>query len=165
MTAAPGRVVVVGSYVQDHAWVVDQFPAPGETRRATSFSTGPGGKGFNQAVACVRQGVATTFLGAIGDDALGATARRFAQEEGLDAHWQSVAPTPTAASSIVINAQGENQIAVDLSSNEKLDARFLRERADVFTGSDVVLCQMENGLEAINAALALGREAGARCVL
>ena len=67
MAANDARVVVVGSYVQDHAWVVDQFPAPGETRRALGFSSGPGGKGFNQAVACRRQGVATAFLGALGD--------------------------------------------------------------------------------------------------
>jgi ribokinase len=160
-----GRVVVVGSYVQDHAWVVDRFPAPGETRRALGFSSGPGGKGFNQAVACVRQGVATAFLGALGDDALGATAREFAQAEGLDARWQSVAPTPTAASSILVNAQGENQIAVDLAANEKLDAAFLRAHAALFEGASVVLCQLENGLAAIDAALALGREAGARCVL
>lgn len=159
------RVVVVGSYVQDHAWVVDRFPAPGETRRALGFSSGPGGKGFNQAVACRRQGVATAFLGALGDDALGATARRFAQDEGLDARWQDVAPTPTAASSILVNAQGENQIAVDLAANEKLDAEWLRAQAGVFAGASVVLCQLENDLPAIDAALALGREAGARCVL
>jgi ribokinase len=159
-----GRVVVVGSYVQDHAWVVDRFPAPGETRRALGFSSGPGGKGFNQAVACARQGVATAFLGALGDDALGATARRFAGDEGLDARWQLV-DVPTAASSILVNAQGENQIAVDLASNEKLDAGFLRAHAADFAGASVVLCQLENGLDAIDAALALGREAGARCVL
>ena len=58
------QVVVVGSYVQDHAWLVDRFPQPGETRRAHGFNTGPGGKGFNQAVACLRQGVATAFIGA-----------------------------------------------------------------------------------------------------
>ena len=60
-------VVVVGSYVQDHAWRTAQFPAVGETRIGT-FSTGPGGKGFNQAVACHKQGVSTRFLGAVGAD-------------------------------------------------------------------------------------------------
>jgi ribokinase len=164
MAVGGPRVVVVGSYVQDHAWVVDRFPLPGETRRALAFSTGPGGKGFNQAVACRRQGVDTRFLGALGDDALGATARRFAADEGLDARWE-VVPVPTAASSILVNAQGENQIAVDLAANDRLDADFLRAHADDFTGAAVVLCQLENGLEAIDAALALGREAGARCVL
>ena len=163
--AAGARVVVVGSYVQDHAWVVDRFPQPGETRRAEAFSTGPGGKGFNQAVACRRQGVDTVFLGAIGDDALGATARRFAADEALDARWQVCTQAPTAASSILVNAQGENQIAVALGANEDLSAAFLRDHRAAFDGAGVVLCQLENGLEAIAAALALGREAGALCVL
>jgi ribokinase len=70
-----GRVVVVGSYVQDHAWFCDVFPQRGETRIATGFNTGPGGKGFNQAVACKRQGIDTLFVGCIGDDALGRTAQ------------------------------------------------------------------------------------------
>ena len=52
---ADADVVVVGSFVQDHAWLTDRFPETGETRRALGFNTGPGGKGFNQAVACLRR--------------------------------------------------------------------------------------------------------------
>ena len=81
-------VMVVGSFVQDHAWLTDRFPETGETRRALGFNTGPGGKGFNQAVACLRQGVPTLFIGAIGDDHLGAIAQRFAEDEGLPCRWQ-----------------------------------------------------------------------------
>ena len=158
-----GRVIVAGSYVQDHAWQVDRFPQPGETRRATGFNACPGGKGFNQAVACRRQGVATSFVGAIGDDALGATARQFAQSEQLDAHWQTCRQAPTASCSILINARGENLIAVHLAANEWLDPAFVLDRD--FSGARVVLCQLENNLDAIAAALASGRAAGALCVL
>jgi hypothetical protein len=70
----PLDVAVIGSYVQDHAWLTETFPSDGETRLATGFNTGPGGKGFNQAVACHRQGVKTCFIGAIGNDALGENA-------------------------------------------------------------------------------------------
>ncbi|MGH8105839.1 MAG: PfkB family carbohydrate kinase, partial [Arenimonas sp.] len=104
----PPRVLIVGSYVQDHAWQVDNFPVPGETRRALGFSSGPGGKGFNQAIACIRQGVDTVFIGAIGQDALGECARNFASNEGLQSFWQIRNDMPTAASSIVVNAAGEN---------------------------------------------------------
>jgi len=82
-------VTILGSYVQDHCWTTDRFPAVGETR-VGRFSTGPGGKGFNQAVASHRQGVATRFIGAVGADPLGETARRFADSEGLDCRWQQV---------------------------------------------------------------------------
>ena len=79
----PLDVAVIGSYVQDHAWLTQSFPCDGESRLATGFSTGPGGKGFNQAVACHRQGVKTCFIGAIGNDALGENAQRFARDDKL----------------------------------------------------------------------------------
>lgn len=154
------QVVVVGSYVQDHAWLVDRFPQPGETRRAHGFNTGPGGKGFNQAVACQRQGVATTFIGAIGADHLGAIAQDFARAEKLPCRWQVRTDTPTAASSIVVNADGENQIAVNFAANEHLDPDFVRAQDDAFATARIVLVQTENNIDAVAAALDLGAHHG-----
>lgn len=150
------EVVIVGSFVQDHAWLTDRFPQTGETRRALGFNTGPGGKGFNQAVACARQGVASAFVGAIGDDHLGAIARRFGEDEGLPCRWQVRADVPTAASSIVVDASGSNLIVVNLAANEHLDPAFIEAQSDLFAGAKALLLQLENNLDAIRAALALG---------
>ncbi|KAM3468598.1 hypothetical protein MY5147_007780 [Beauveria neobassiana] len=46
------RIVVLGSLNMDLVSYVPHHPLPGETLTATSFSTSPGGKGANQAVAC-----------------------------------------------------------------------------------------------------------------
>lgn len=146
------RVIVVGSSVQDHAWFCDAFPELGETRVATGFNSGPGGKGFNQSVACMRQGIDTLFVGSIGDDTLGRIAMEFASDEGLDARWQVHTDVPTAASSIVVDAQGENRIVVSLGANLRLDPAFVRAR---FTGQPnlrLVLCQLETNLDAVAAA-------------
>ncbi|HEV2608132.1 MAG TPA: ribokinase [Xanthomonadaceae bacterium] len=158
---AIGRVVVVGSYVQDHAWFCDTFPQRGETRIATGFNTGPGGKGFNQAVACHRQGVDTTFIGAIGDDMLGGCARQFAQAESLDARWQGIHDAPTAASSIVVDARGENRIVVSLGANQWLDPLFVQRECESVRSMRVVLCQLENGVDAVTAALDAADACGA----
>ena len=64
----PGVVLVVGSYNQDQVWTCDELPAPGATRLGT-YASGPGGKGFNQAVAAARVGAPTTFITALGEDA------------------------------------------------------------------------------------------------
>ncbi|MEO7478694.1 MAG: PfkB family carbohydrate kinase, partial [Lysobacteraceae bacterium] len=77
-------IVVVGSYVQDHAWFCDTFPQRGETRIATGFNTGPGGKGFNQAVAAARAGARTVFIAALGDDAAASHVRVLTTGEGID---------------------------------------------------------------------------------
>ncbi len=164
MAVSP-QAVLVGSYVQDHAWFCDEFPQRGETRIATGFNTGPGGKGFNQAVACQRQGVATAFVGAIGEDALGGNARSFAQAEHLDARWQVVADAPTAASSIVVDARGENRIVVSLAANLRLSATFVREQFAQFDEARALLCQLESNLDAVAAAFDLASAAGMLRVL
>jgi ribokinase len=162
---ADADVVVVGSFVQDHAWLTDRFPQTGETRRALGFNTGPGGKGFNQAVACLRQGVPTLFVGAIGDDHLGAIARRFGESENLPCRWQVRDDVPTAASSIVVDRTGANLLVVNLAANEHLDPGFVLAQADAFAGAKILLLQLENNLDAIAAALALGTKHGLLRVL
>ena len=56
----PGKkaasVVVVGSSNTDMIIRVDRVPRPGETLLGGEFSTAPGGKGANQAVAAARAG-------------------------------------------------------------------------------------------------------------
>ena len=164
MPASP-QVVIVGSYVQDHAWFCDAFPQRGETRIATGFNTGPGGKGFNQAVACQRQGVPTAFVGAIGDDSLGGNARAFADAEKLDARWQTVADAPTAASSIVVDARGENRIVVSLGANLRLTRAFVRAQCGGLREARVLLCQLESDLSAVTAAYEWASDAGLLRVL
>jgi ribokinase len=159
------QVVVVGSYNQDHVWRTDRFPQPGETRRGAGFQTGPGGKGFNQAVACARQGANTVFIGARGNDALGETAERTARAEGLACRWQVRDDLPTGSACIVVDGDGQNRIVVDLGANERLDAGFLAAQAPLFEHARVVLVQMENNIDAVVGALQLGREYGLACVL
>ncbi|MEO8669956.1 MAG: ribokinase [Tahibacter sp.] len=147
------NVVVVGSYNQDHVWRVDQFPRAGETRRGHAFATGPGGKGFNQAVACARQGTATTFIGALGADAIGAHAQRLALAEGIDGCWAPPPPLPTGTACILVDSTAQNSIVVTLGANEHLDPQFVRrklERAE----AGVLLCQLETNLDAVAAAFA-----------
>ena len=165
MTTAPYSVIIVGSYVQDHVWLTDEFPQPGETRRALGFSTGPGGKGFNQAIACVRQGGHALFIGAIGADALGQVARDYAVREHLACEWRVVDGVPTAAAGIVVNAEGSNQIMVNLAANEKLDVEFLQSHAEHFAGAQVLLVQLENNLDAVRGALELAGRHGLLRVL
>jgi ribokinase len=153
---ANAQVIIVGSYVQDHAWLTDRFPQVGETRRALGFHTGPGGKGFNQAVACVRQGAPTLFIGAIGDDPLGAIAQEFAAAEGLACVWQVRGDVPTAAASIVVDQAGSNLIVVNLAANERLDPAFIEAQDEAFAGAQILLLQLESSLDAVAAALALG---------
>jgi ribokinase len=168
MHSAPSprpSVVIVGSYVQDQAWFVDRFPRPGETMRANRYNTGPGGKGFNQAVACARQGVPTAFVGVLGRDTFAEYARRFAEDEKMPCRWQIHDSQPTSTSSITVNAKAENQIAMIFGANEHLDPAYVRAQDDLFAGAKTLLIQLENNLDALAAALDMGVRHRLTCIV
>lgn len=157
-------VVVVGSYVQDLAFNTPVFPAPGETRIG-SFRTGQGGKGFNQAVACHRQGIDTLFIGAVGDDIFGAGVREFVEQEGLRAELQVCANHPTGAASIVVDAQAQNLIVVALGANEHLSTTHVEQFRTDIAAADYLVCQVENDIAATELALAIAREHNTTTIL
>lgn len=159
------KVIVVGSYVQDQAWFVERFPRPGETLRATRYNTGPGGKGFNQAVACVRQGVPTAFVGALGRDTFAGFAKQFADDENMPCRWQICEDQPTSTSCITVNAKAENQISMIFGANEHLDPDFVRAQDDLFAGADILLLQLENNLDALATAMEMAERHGLTRIL
>ena len=152
-------VVVVGSYNHDHVWRVDRFAAAGETRRGRGFVTHAGGKGFNQAVACVRQGAITHFIGALGTDAIGRIAQDLAHAESLRCHWSELPDWPSGTAGILVEDSGQNQIVVDLGANEHLAPEFVRAHIAA-ADARVLLCQLENNLDAVRAALSAAAERG-----
>jgi len=152
------QVVVVGSFMQDLSFYADRFPKPGETI-VGDFRPGPGGKGFNQAVAATRAGAPTLFIGAVGRDAAGAGARRFAQEAGIHAHFVEKKKEPTGAANIVINATGQNQIIVAGGANLALHKQDVP--AAPLRGAQVVVCQAESDLRTVLHVLRTARKRGA----
>jgi len=156
-------IVVVGSYVQDYVWQVPALPAMGESRIGTFFS-GPGGKGFNQAICCHRLEVATLFIAAIGADAAGAGARSTAQICGLNCAWHE-GDAPTAAASVVVAADGSNLICVALGANLGLTEAMVATQTAALAQAKVVLTQLETNLSASLAALTRARAAGVLTVL
>ncbi|MCZ8165976.1 ribokinase [Silanimonas sp.] len=160
-----GRVLVVGSYNQDLVWEVDALPSPGETRAGLAFRSGPGGKGFNQAVAAARAGATTTLIGALGDDTLAEGARALARAEGIDARFETIPDAATGTAGILVDAQGRNSIVVALGANARLTIAHVEAQAESFRGATVVLAPLESPLHAVRAAMRLGRAAGARTIL
>src|SRR5271165_6192440 len=76
-------VVVVGSSNTDMVLRVARVPKPGETLLGGEFSTAPGGKGANQAVAAARAGGRVAFVARIGRDSLGDEALAGFRREGI----------------------------------------------------------------------------------
>jgi ribokinase len=152
------RVVIVGSYVQDLAIYVENFPRPGDSVLG-ELRPGSGGKGFNQAVAATRAGAPTLFIGAIGHDAAGAGARDFVRKAGVRAEFVTKKKEPTGVALIAVNAAGQNQIMVALGANLALHIRDVPVRP--LMAADVVVCQAECDMKTTAHALRLAKRHGA----
>jgi ribokinase len=162
------RVIVVGSVNVDLVTRVARLPAPGETVGGGTFEQHHGGKGANQAVAARRLGASVEFVGCLGRDAFGDQAAAALASEGVGTTaLRRVDDAPTGVALILVDASGENVIAVAPGANAALTA------ADVTTAltaldpqqDDVLLISHEIPTAAVRAALVAARRAGARSIL
>jgi ribokinase len=152
------RVLVIGSANVDFVVAVDRLPAAGETVSGGALLVNHGGKGANQAVAARRLGAEVRFIGCIGGDASGAAIRAGLEREGIDlAGLVEAADAATGTALIVVDARGQNQIAVAPGANRRLAPTDVERRQADVAWADVVVCQLETPLETVARALELGR--------
>ena len=163
-----GRVIVVGSVNIDLVARVPHLPHPGETVTGGSYQRHHGGKGGNQAVAAARLGRPTLFIGAVGDDTFEKEARRALSSERVDVSMVASLPgQPTGVALILVDATGENQIAVVPGANGAIEAGYVRDclaRLGPLHGDVMLVCN-EVPLYVVREALMCGAAAGATTIL
>jgi ribokinase len=158
------RIVVLGSANMDLVVTVPSAPGRGETVTGTSFHTGPGGKGANQAIAARRAGADVTFLGAVGDDEYGARIRTLLAADGVDVSGLTTSDQPTGTAHIVVDNAGENSIIVVPGANGTMRS-LTAEHRDRIAAADVLLLQLELPLEVVAQAARFARANGVWTVL
>jgi ribokinase len=163
-----GRVLVVGSVNIDLVVATERLPAPGETVLGGTFSRFHGGKGGNQAVAAARLGAVVMIVAALGDDEFGTEARRALASDGVGTDvLVTLERTATGVALILVDAGGENAIAVAPGANAGLTPAHVSEalgRLGPGPG-DAVLVTHEISTAAAREALRLARGAGATTIL
>lgn len=108
------KIAVIGLVGRSMFFEVPRFHAGGETIHATGFYEEWGGKGFNQAIAAVRQGADVSFLGKAGSEADATAIETFCAKEGVEARIQFSRPVtePTACAAILTDGTGETRVTV-----------------------------------------------------
>jgi ribokinase len=161
------RVVVFGSSNTDMTVRLSRLPAPGQTVLGSTFSTTPGGKGANQAVASRRAGGEVVFVTSVGDDELGAQALALYRRERIDiSHARKVCGIASGVALIFVADDGENMIGVAPGANHELSPGDIEGLPDsVFRGGDVLLAGLEIPLSTAVRAMERGRQASMRIVL
>lgn len=160
--AMSGAVLVAGSANLDFVVRASHIPAPGETVLGREFTTFPGGKGANQAVAAARAGgAATQMLLALGDDPYAAPLEASLHAAGVVLHVQRQAALPTGVAFICLSDGAENAITVAPGANNALAPEHLPDLAAV----SHLLLQLETPLDSVTAYAERARAAGVRVVL
>ncbi|MFI9176048.1 carbohydrate kinase family protein [Streptomyces lincolnensis] len=107
-----------GDIAFDVALRVPRHPDADEKTHAFENLVSAGGVAANSAVACARQGVATTLLAEVGDDVLGAYATDFLAARGVDVTHVTTTPGMTAVSVCTLAGDGEKRLVYTSSVSQ-----------------------------------------------
>lgn len=158
-------VVVLGSLNADLVAVVDRQPADGETVPGLSFSTGAGGKGLNQAIACARAGAETIMIGAVGSDDLGDMLLDTVRSNNCNCDEILSVPGPSGVAIITVASDASNRIVVVPGANSAVTETVVDGVADVLRSATVLLVQLETPLDGVLRALEIAKSAGVTTIL
>jgi ribokinase len=159
-------IVVIGSATVDLINRLPRLPKEGETVAGGVFSTAPGGKGANQAVAAARAGANVCFVGKVGNDDYGRQSLEGYALEGIDARWVAIDhSSATGIGVIFVLPSGQNAIGVALGANMKLTPEDVQKAEHEIANSDLVLFQLETPIETVTYGMELARKYGKRVLL
>jgi ribokinase len=137
-------VVIVGSINMDLVVKTERIPQPGQTVLGGEFSTIPGGKGANQAVAVARLGEPSVLIARVGDDAFGRQLTAGLPRARVKADRVMVTPAvSTGVALIVVDQMGENAICVAPGANHKLAPEDIDASESALASAKVCLMQLE----------------------
>ncbi len=166
MSKNTGYVLIIGSSNLDFMIYSKRFPNPGETVTGGSFKQYLGGKGANQAVASVRSGSMTIFIGKIGTDFFGDQMVSQLTDEGINMnHIIRDSKEPSGVAFILIDQNGENMISVAPGANFNLKPEEIRSRAQIIKNANSIVVQMEIPIETIQEIFKIASEGNAIKIL
>ncbi|WP_210602763.1 PfkB family carbohydrate kinase [Brevibacterium oceani] len=137
-------LAVVGSINADITATISRLPTTGETVGGGMLTRSPGGKGANQAAAAARLGARTRMIGAVGDDAEGREMVKALRAAGVLTEDIAEADAPTGTALIMVDAHGENQIAVCEGANTEAGLDGVE-----FADDEAVLTQLEISMDLV----------------
>jgi ribokinase len=155
-------ILVAGSANLDFVVRAAHIPTPGETVLGQGFTTYPGGKGANQAVACARAGgAATAMLLALGDDAHALPLLASLESARVRLHTVRYPDQATGCAFICVADNAENAITVAPGANLCLQSQHLPELQDV----SHLLMQLEIPITTVTAYAQRAQASGVQVVL
>ncbi len=163
-------IAIFGSINMDLVMRVDRVPGPGETLSGKNFSTIPGGKGGNQAVAIARlgkpKGISAAMIGCIGDDAFGGQLRKTLAADAIQLNHLGVCEnTATGVALILVESNGQNRIVLAAGANDFLGKPQADQAQETIKKAALLVCQLETPLPGLMQAVAIAKRHGVPVIL
>ncbi|TFG21309.1 MAG: ribokinase [Promethearchaeota archaeon] len=161
------KITVLGSYNQDVTMITPKIPRPKETITGAVMHLNPGGKGNNQANAIHKLGGNVTLIAKVGKDPFGDAAISYLHSEKMDIQgiFQDEVHRTGTAVILVDEISRENMITVAPGANHHISLEELDTLRPQIEGSDVVIFQFENNIEAILHTMKIAHGAGSTIIL
>lgn len=160
------KVVILGSLNVDTTLHVEEMPKPGETITAKSKTNSAGGKGANQAIASVRSGATTSFIGQVGNDQAGQLMIKTLKDNNVNTdHINIVDDEGTGSAVILLNEVGQNSIMVYGGANQSMTIDCVNQADELLKDTDFVIAQFETPQEVTLEVFKKAKAAGAVTIL
>lgn len=158
--------MVVGSLNMDLVMRTPRVPAGGETLNGHEFSTLPGGKGANQAVACARLGGKVCMIGQVGEDGFGKALRDGLVADGIDVGGVGrTSSVGTGVAMILVEDIGQNRIVLAAGANGVLSIADIEAVAATIESAAMLVLQLEVPIPVVQRAIAIAHAAGVPVLL
>ena len=147
-------MIVLGSISIDLTASTPHLPRPGETVLGRTLTTGPGGKGHNQAVAAARAaggGVPVEFVGTVGTDGYTDVLVGGLERSGVGTAGLRRVDGPCGTALIWLDDDAENSIVVVPAANARFGSLSAADR-DAIAGAAMLVGQLEVPMDLMVAA-------------
>ena len=158
-------ITVFGSINLDLIGRVSRIPLPGETVPGESFSTAPGGKGANQALAAKRAGAMVKLVGAAGKDIMSEQALALLRDGGVELSSVKRLDAQQGVAMIMVDPHGENVIGILPGANGTMTPDDADKAVARLSAKDVLVVQQEIPQAATMRALGLAQLNGMISIL
>ena len=159
------KIAVIGLVGESIFMRMETLPKPSVTYQAKNIFTELGGKGFNQAVACLKLGGSVSYLGKVGMDSYGTKCIEYCLNIGMDCYLETDTEENTALATILSDESGENTVIVYPGASAKLNKESVLNFKKYIKDAELLVLQYELPLEVIYEAIKVAKDNNVKILL
>ena len=152
------KIAVIGLSGQSIFMKVNNLPTPSTTIHSTNLYIEPGGKGYNQAVACKKLGAEVSYFSKVGCDEYGNICENYLKDLGIKTIFEKDKILNTALATILTDDLAENEVIVYKGASSNLNVSELKDFESEIVTADVLLLQYEISIDVVKKAIEIAKE-------